>query len=100
MFPTVGPLVTVDDPPDPKRIPMSEPGLPTAYRFPKANVAWAGDEIPAGGDRCELLPGGRGRITGGLTWDRALPAGLISQVRRVVQTADGGYAVLALRTNE
>ena len=34
---------------------------------------------------------------GALAWDRALPTGLISRVLKVVQTADGGYAVLALR---
>ncbi|HIH04110.1 MAG TPA: hypothetical protein HA263_09795 [Methanoregulaceae archaeon] len=38
--------------------------------------------------------------TGALAWNRALPVGLISQVRKIVPTADGGYAVLALRTNE
>ncbi|MEN6517636.1 MAG: hypothetical protein ABFC38_05520 [Methanospirillum sp.] len=37
---------------------------------------------------------------GALAWNRALPVGLISQVRKIVPTADGGYAVLALRTNE
>ncbi len=38
--------------------------------------------------------------TGALVWDKALPTGLISQVKKVVQTADGGFAVLALRTRE
>ncbi len=38
--------------------------------------------------------------TGALVRDQALPTGLISQVKKVVQTADGGYAVLALRTIE
>jgi len=38
--------------------------------------------------------------TGALVWDHALPTGLISQVKTVVSTSDGGYAVLALRTNE
>ena len=37
---------------------------------------------------------------GALVWDRALPTGLFSQVKKVVPTSDGGYAVLALRTNE
>ena len=34
---------------------------------------------------------------GALAWDRELPTGLISRVLKVVQTTDGGYAVLALR---
>ena len=38
--------------------------------------------------------------TGALVWDHALPTGLLSQVKKVVSTSDGGYAVLALRTNE
>jgi hypothetical protein len=38
--------------------------------------------------------------TGALMWDHALPTGLMSQAKKVVQTADGGFAVLALRTRE
>ena len=34
---------------------------------------------------------------GTLAWDRELPAGQIGRVRKVVETADGGFAVLALR---
>ena len=34
---------------------------------------------------------------GALAWDREPPTGLISRVLKVVQTSDGGYAVLALR---
>ena len=37
---------------------------------------------------------------GTLAWDRALPTGLISRASKVVQTSDGGYAVLALKNNE
>lgn len=37
---------------------------------------------------------------GTLAWDRELPAGLLSRVLKVVQTADGGYAVLALTTSK
>ncbi len=38
--------------------------------------------------------------TGALVRDQPLPTGLISQVKRVVQTADGGFAVLAVTNNE
>ncbi len=34
---------------------------------------------------------------GALAWDRELPTGQISRIRKVVQTSDGGYVVLALR---
>lgn len=36
---------------------------------------------------------------GAIVWDRALPALPVDQVQKVVQTADGGYAVLAQKQN-
>lgn len=36
---------------------------------------------------------------GGLIWDRVLPAAPLGRVVKVVQTADGGYAVLGQRQN-
>jgi len=38
--------------------------------------------------------------TGALLWDRELPTGLISRVKMVVSTSDGGYAVLAVKDIE
>jgi hypothetical protein len=33
---------------------------------------------------------------GTLAWDRPLSIGSIQEVKRVIQTADGGYAILAM----
>ncbi len=38
--------------------------------------------------------------TGALAWNRELPTGLISWVKTVVPTSDGGYAFLAVRDVE
>ena len=54
---------------------------------------------PATSDRTSVgaLHARRLDSAGTLGWDRELPTGLISRVLKVVQTSDGGFAVLALR---
>jgi len=38
--------------------------------------------------------------TGAIVWDHELPTGLISRVKMVVPTSDGGFAVLAVKDIE
>lgn len=54
---------------------------------------------PATSDRTSVgaLHARRLDSAGTPVWNRALPTGLISRVLKVVQTSDGGFAVLALR---
>jgi hypothetical protein len=36
---------------------------------------------------------------GTLIWDREIPGVVVNSVRLVIQTSDGGYAILALKEN-
>ena len=53
----LGSPVSAAVPPDPNRVPMNDPGFPTAYRFPTPNAGWTPGTVTAGVTIPVELPG-------------------------------------------
>lgn len=64
--------------------------------FPVAGEYSGSSYGKAGSIRLHAVKIGPG---GGQEWDRGIPGVQVSHVHRVIQTADGGYAILAVREN-
>jgi len=64
--------------------------------FPLAGVHSASVYGKAGSSRLHAVKLGPG---GKQEWDRGIPGVQVNHVHRVIQTADGGYAILAIREN-